>query len=139
MIDCFIQADYILQKIFSRHCIIGNDIFQLFLRRDLGWLFNQLYSENKLLQRYKKWNKWADYTLQKIFSMHCIIGNDMFSIIWAAMQPTYSNQQKCIQRINDKNDSKDNPEDDSSTKSNCIVDNTLVILANSRRNHKRRY
>ena len=44
---------------------------------------------------------------------------------------------------NDKNDSKDNPKDDSNTKSNCIWDDTPFlffvdfILANSRRNNKR--
>ena len=69
--------------------------------------------------------------------------NDMFSIIWAAMQPTYSNQQKCIQRINDKNDSKDNSKDYSNIKSSCIRDNIPFlfsfgfILANSCRNYNR--
>ena len=39
----FIQADYILQKIFSRHCIIGNYIFQIWAE----FLISQTVTTNK--------------------------------------------------------------------------------------------
>ena len=93
----------------------GNNIFQLFLRRDLGWVFNQPRGTSAVE----------------------VPPSSKPAIQWQQIEKDTNNE------TNDKNNSKDNPEDDSSTKSNCIArDNTPFlfsfgfILANSRRNHK---
>ena len=74
--------------------------------------------------------------------------NYFYVEIWVEFLISYTVKKNCYKdtksETNAKNGSKDNPEDDSSTKSNCSGDNTPFlfsfgfILANSRRNHKRR-